>query len=97
VVAEVARGREEYAALARELGMTPQPSATNFVALDVGSSARAKALLAALAEQGVFIRMPGAAPLDRCVRVTVGTAAERAAFAEILRAIWPRVARDAGA
>ncbi|HUY77743.1 MAG TPA: aminotransferase class I/II-fold pyridoxal phosphate-dependent enzyme [Ktedonobacterales bacterium] len=92
VVAEVARGRDEYAALARELGMIPQPSATNFVAMDVGSPARARALLAALAEQGVFIRMPGAPPLDRCVRVTVGTPPERATFAKILRAVWPTVA-----
>jgi histidinol-phosphate aminotransferase len=91
VAAEVARGREEYAALARELGMIPQPSATNFVAMDVGSPERARALLAALAEQGVFIRMPGAPPLDRCVRVTVGTPAERAVFADILRKIWPQV------
>ncbi len=91
VAAEVARGREEYAALARELGMIPQPSATNFVAMDVGSSTCARALLAALAEQGVFIRMPGAPPLDRCVRVTVGTPAERAIFADILRKIWPQV------
>ncbi len=91
VVAEVARGRDEYAALARDLGMIPQPSATNFVAFDVGSSARAKALLAGLAERGVFIRMPGAPPLDRCVRVTVGAPPERAAFAEILREVWPTV------
>ena len=28
--------------------------------------------------------MPGVAPLDRCIRVTVGTAPERAAFAAVL-------------
>jgi len=92
VVAEVARGREDYAALARELGMIPQPSATNFVAFDVGSSVRAKALLAALAERGVFIRMPGAPPLDRCIRVSVGTPPDRVAFAATLREVWPGVA-----
>jgi histidinol-phosphate aminotransferase len=86
VVAKVARGREEYATLARELGLTPLPSATNFVTIDVGGVDRAKALVAALAERGVFIRMPGAPPLDRCIRVTVGTAEQRAAFAPILRA-----------
>jgi histidinol-phosphate aminotransferase len=46
-------------------------------------------LVAALAARDVFIRMPGAAPLDRCIRVTVGTAEERAAFAEMLRAVLP--------
>ena len=78
VVAAVAEGREEYATLAREMGFTPLPSATNFVTMDVGGVERARALVAALAERGVFIRMPGAPPLDRCVRVTVGTPEERA-------------------
>ena len=91
VVAAVAEGREEYAALARELGFTPLPSATNFVTMDVGGVERARALVAALAEHGVFIRMPGASPLDRCVRVTVGTPEERAGFAKILRCVWPQV------
>jgi histidinol-phosphate aminotransferase len=91
VVAAVADGRAEYVALARELGLTPLPSTTNFVSMDVGGVERARALVAALAEHGVFIRMPGAPPLDRCVRVTVGTPEERAAFAEILRAVWPEV------
>jgi histidinol-phosphate aminotransferase len=92
VVAAVAEGREEYATLARDLAFTPLPSTTNFVTMDVGAVERARALVAALAERGVFIRMPGAPPLDRCVRVTVGTPEERAALAEILRAVWPQVA-----
>ncbi|HEX6543252.1 MAG TPA: aminotransferase class I/II-fold pyridoxal phosphate-dependent enzyme [Ktedonobacterales bacterium] len=89
IVAEVARGREEYAALGNELGLTPLPSSTNFVSLDTGSPERAKALVATLASRDVFIRMPGAPPLDRCIRVTVGTAEERAAFAEMLRTVLP--------
>jgi histidinol-phosphate aminotransferase len=91
VVEAVAEGRDEYAALARDLGFTPLPSATNFVTMDVGGVERARTLVVALAERGVFIRMPGAPPLDRCVRVTVGTPDERAAFADILRAVWPQV------
>lgn len=93
VVAEVARGREEYAALARELGLASLPSATNFVAIDTGSAARARATVAALAAAGVFIRMPGTAPLDRFIRVTVGTPSDRAAFAQIFREVWPQIAR----
>ncbi len=92
VIAEVARGRQEYAALARELGLPTLPSATNFVSIDVGGPGRARATLAALAERGVFARMPGASPLDRCVRITVGTAEQRAAFAEIFRQVWPAIA-----
>lgn len=93
VTAEVAKGREDYAALATELGLTALPSATNFVTIDVGGVERARALVATMAERGVFIRMPGAPPLDRCVRVTVGSSPERALFAEILRETWPEVAK----
>ena len=52
----------------------------------------ASALLPALAEEDVFIRMPGAPPLDRCIRVTVGTPAERTLFAQVLKQVWPTVA-----
>lgn len=91
VIAEVARGRAEYVTLAHELGLPTLPSATNFVAIDVGSAARARALLAALATRDVFIRMPWGPPLDRCVRVTVGNETERAAFAAILRDVLPQL------
>ena len=84
VIAEVAAGREEYARLAGSLGLVPLRSATNFVAIDVGGGDRARALLRELEARGVFVRMPGVAPLDRCIRVTVGTAPERAAFAAVL-------------
>jgi histidinol-phosphate aminotransferase len=57
----------------------------------MGSTARAKATMAALLErEGVFVRMPGVAPLNRCIRVTVGTPPERRLFAEALA----RVLRD---
>ncbi len=83
VVAEVARGRVEYAQLADKLGLTALPSATNFVAIDMGGDGdRARAALKVLDGAGVFVRMPGVAPLDRCIRVTVGTAQDRAVFAE---------------
>ena len=84
VIAEVAAGREEYARLAASLGLAALPSATNFVAIDIGGGDRARALLGELETRGVFVRMPGVAPLDRCIRVTVGTAPERAAFAAVL-------------
>jgi histidinol-phosphate aminotransferase len=88
VVASVAEGRRDYEDLARSLGLNTLPSATNFVAIDVGSSTRARLLLSALQEKGVFVRMPGAPPLDRCIRVTMAPAEDRAQFAEIFREIW---------
>jgi histidinol-phosphate aminotransferase len=81
VVTEVARGRAEYAALGERLGLATLPSLGNFVNFDLGTRARAEALLATLLDDGVFVRKPGAPPIDRCIRVTVGTAAERTEFA----------------
>jgi len=83
VIAEVEQGRQEISALADRLGLTALPSATNFVAIDMGRDGdHARAVLKALEERGVFVRMPGVAPLNRCVRVTVGTAQDRALFAD---------------
>ena len=83
VVAEVARGRADYRALARRLGLATLPSQTNFVCFDLGSRARAEAMVETLLMRGVFVRKPGAPPLDGHIRVTVGTQAERQTFAEI--------------
>jgi histidinol-phosphate aminotransferase len=90
-VAEIARGRLDYAALAEEFGVRALPSATNFVAIDMGDGARSRRVLDRLVEQeGVFVRMPGTPPLDRCIRVTIGPAADRqlfaAAFARVMKA-----------
>ena len=91
VVRQVEEGRREYVQLATALGLKTVPSATNFVALDVGSSQRAHGLMQVLLQHGVFVRMPGVAPLNRCIRLTVGPAAERQAFARVLRAVLPQL------
>lgn len=91
VVRQVEEGRREYAQLATELGLKTVPSATNFVALDVGSGERARRLMQVLLQHGVFVRMPGVAPLDRCIRLTVGPATERQAFAKVLREVLPQL------
>ena len=97
MVEEVARGRDEYHALARRLGLASVPSATNFVAIDAGGDGdRARALLARLKDEGVFVRMPGVAPLDRCIRVTVRTASERAEFARIFETVVNEVVDKGG-
>lgn len=86
VVAEVERGREEYYALAARHGLRSVPSLTNFVCIEIGTKAEAEAFLEELLRRGVFLRKPGAPPLDGYVRVTVGTAEERRRFAEIFSA-----------
>jgi histidinol-phosphate aminotransferase len=85
VRAENAAGLADYAALGRELGAPTLPSATNFALFDFGTAGRAEAVLAALLDRGVFVRKPQVPPLDRCVRVTVGTPEERRRFGEVLR------------
>jgi histidinol-phosphate aminotransferase len=82
VIAEVERGREDYHALAARHGLPSLPSRTNFVCVGIGTRADAEAMMGALLELGVFVRKPWAPPIDGYIRVTVGTAAERAAFAE---------------
>jgi len=94
VVRSVKAGRLDYERLAGELGLKTLPSATNFVALDCGTTERAKAVLAALLErEHVFIRMAGVAPLNRCIRVTVGTAEERRLFGEALGRVLKDIPR----
>lgn len=91
VVQAVIEGRQDYDALAREVGLSTLPSGTNFVSFDAGDAKRAQNILDTLIERGVFVRKSGVPPLDRCVRVTVGTPAERQAFAEILREVVVQV------
>jgi histidinol-phosphate aminotransferase len=66
-------------------GLTPLPSATNFVTVDCGGDGDfARAVLAGLVARGVFVRMPFAPPQDRCIRVSCGPAAALDAFAAAL-------------
>ena len=85
VVRQVEQGRDDYAALGRELNLATIPSLTNFVAFDLGSSDASIRMLQLLEERGVFVRRPGVDPLGRYVRVSVGTEPERAAFAPLFR------------
>ena len=85
VKAQVAKARDTIARIARENGLLPLPSATNFVTVDCGRDGDfARAVLAGLVAQGVFVRMPGTAPLDRCIRISVGRPADLAVLAEAL-------------
>ncbi|MEQ8601737.1 MAG: pyridoxal phosphate-dependent aminotransferase [Marivibrio sp.] len=92
VVEEVERGRQDYYETAERLGLKAIPSATNFVAVDMGRDGDyARAILKALQDDGVFIRMPGVAPLDRCIRVSVGRPEERKIFDAALQKAIERV------
>ncbi|MFT3988051.1 pyridoxal phosphate-dependent aminotransferase [Aestuariivirga sp.] len=85
VIRNVDAARKEIARIAIANGLKPLPSATNFVAIDCGrDGAFAKAVLDHLVGDGIFVRMPGVAPLNRCIRVSAGTPADLALFAESL-------------
>ncbi|WP_170337559.1 pyridoxal phosphate-dependent aminotransferase [Ruegeria arenilitoris] len=85
VQAQIASACDRIGAIARDNGLAPLPSATNFVAIDCGrDGAFAKAVLEALVAQGIFVRMPFAAPQNRCIRVSCGTEADLNAFAAAL-------------
>ena len=85
VRSENAAGLADYAALGDELSAPTLPSATNFALFDFGTRERAETVLAALLEHRVFVRKPQVPPLDRTVRVSVGTPEERRRLGEILR------------
>ena len=68
----VARGR--ITEIAKANGLAALPSATNFVAVDCGDDgAFARAVMEDLAARDVFVRMPFAAPENRCIRISAGT------------------------
>jgi len=85
VQAEVARSRDTIAAIAADNGLRALPSAANFVAVDCGKGGDfARAVLSALVERGVFVRMPFVVPQDRCIRIGCGPAPEMAVLGEML-------------
>ncbi len=85
VQSEIATARDRLAQIAKDNGLTPLPSATNFVTIDCGHDGIfAKATLDALIEAGLFVRMPFAEPQNRCIRVSCGPASDLEQFAAAL-------------
>ncbi len=85
VRASVEQARAQIGAIALANGLTALPSATNFVTLDCGRDGNfARAVLGGLIARGIFVRMPGVAPLDRCIRIGLGDGPAMAAFAAAL-------------
>ena len=85
IQSEIATARDRIDAIARDNGLATVPSATNFVAIDCGRDGDfAKAVLDALIAKGLFVRMPFAAPQNRCIRISCGRAQDLDAFAAAL-------------
>jgi histidinol-phosphate aminotransferase len=84
---EMDQAKAAIAQIATAHGLTPLPSAANFVTIDCGRNGDfARRVLAGLIARGIFVRMPAVAPLDRCIRVSCGTSADIAAFGAALPA-----------
>lgn len=85
VVQAVETGRQRIYTMANDMNLSYLPSSTNFVAVDLGNSDRATGILQQLAKRGIFMRKPMQAPLDRFLRVGVGTLEEH----ELLLSVLP--------
>jgi histidinol-phosphate aminotransferase len=85
VLDQVSAARDRIASIARANGLSPLPSATNFVTIDCGrDDAYARCVLAELINRDIFVRMPGVAPQDRCIRVSAGTKDDLDVFEHML-------------
>jgi histidinol-phosphate aminotransferase len=87
VVSETARARAAYYELAGELGAPCIESRANFVCLGMENAQRATRIMNELLLRGVWVRKPGAPPLDSYIRVSAGTEPMRRAFAQALHAV----------
>ncbi len=93
VKAGIASGRDRLSGIARANGLEPLPSATNFVTIDLGRDGDfARRVLGQAQTRGLFIRMPGVAPLDRCIRISIGPKTALDVVEEVL----PQALRAAG-
>jgi histidinol-phosphate aminotransferase len=90
---EVITARGRIRDIARDNGLTPLPSATNFMTVDCGrDGVYAKAIVDGLLKHGIFIRMPGVAPMNRCIRISCGDKKSLDLLAEAL----PKVLQEIG-
>jgi histidinol-phosphate aminotransferase len=87
VLARISSSRLRIAKIARDCGLKPIPSATNFVTIDCGRDGDfARRVMQETLTRGVFVRMPMVAPQDRCIRVSCGKPADLDLLAEVLPA-----------
>jgi histidinol-phosphate aminotransferase len=82
----VAMRDEVFESLSRLPGVRPYPSRANFILFEL-LDRDPKAVFASLLERGVLVRdVTGFSRLERCLRVSIGSPDENAAFLEALRA-----------
>lgn len=77
-------GKDELSGILQSFGFETPVSHTNFVLGNAGNRERAEDIVFRLRERRVFVRKPGAAPLDGFIRVTVGNPSDHKVFASAL-------------
>ena len=83
---KVAKSRATLAQIAQDNGLTSLPSATNFVTIDCGGDGGfAGKVLEQMIARAVFVRMPAAAPMNRCIRISCGAEDAMALVAKTLQ------------
>ena len=83
--ARIAEARLRIAEIAKLNGLKAINSFANFVAVDCGKDGDfAKKVMAELIKQGIFVRMPFAAPQNRCIRLTAGKVSDLKHFERAL-------------
>jgi len=87
VRAAVSTARKKVEQFATAQGLTALPSSTNFVAVDLGSAEASKQMIAELNTRQVFMRMPGVEPLNRYIRVGLGTDREHDIFEDAFKEV----------
>ncbi len=93
VKSKVAAARTNISDIASANGLKPLQSATNFVTIDCGRDGTyARSIVDGLFAQSIFIRMPGVAPLNRCIRVSAGTEKDLGLLAEVLPKVLSQLA-----
>jgi histidinol-phosphate aminotransferase len=84
-VGRIARARDIISDIASGHRLVPLASAANFVTIDCGAGGDfARAVLEELLKRDIFVRKPGIAPLDRCIRVSCGRDEDLALFEDAL-------------
>ena len=85
MLTEIEQSRQTIYSIAEANNLLWIDSATNFVAIDCGHDGLfARKILHRLQDNGIFVRMPSVAPLDRCIRVTCGPPEQMKLFGEVL-------------
>lgn len=93
---EVARSRTQLALIAEKHGFSALPSATNFVAIDLGRGGEyCREIANEIEKHGVFIRRPAAEFLNRILRVSAGTPADIKCFDEAFGSAVEKLAAGA--